>query len=164
MNLPTVHSDALAWEDVKLSGRYGIRRKRLAAHAGGRKLGCSLYELLPAKRSWPYHYHCANEEAYYVLAGRGTLRLDGGERALAAGDYVALPPGANTAHQMVNTGDMPLRYLAISTMIEPDITVYPESGKVGLVAGSAPGGAPSERTLHQILPIAAAVDYWRGED
>lgn len=29
--------------------------------AEGEQLGCSLYDLLPGIRSWPYHYHTANE-------------------------------------------------------------------------------------------------------
>lgn len=54
-----------------------LRRKQLGNAAGGEQLGCSLYEMPPGQESWPYHYHTANEEAMYVLAGRGTLRLAG---------------------------------------------------------------------------------------
>jgi uncharacterized cupin superfamily protein len=164
MDRPTVHANALEWEEVRSDARYGIRRKALGKLAGGQKLGCSLYELLPNRRSWPYHYHCANEEAYYVLEGQGALRLDNVERQIAAGDYVALPAGPHGGHQVINTSHAPLRYLAISTMIEPDIMVYPDSNKVNLVAGSAPGGDWSVRTLHKSLPLDGAVDYWKGEE
>jgi len=51
----------------------------------------SLHELPAGDRSWPYHYHTANEEALYVLDGTATLRLDGDEVPLSPGDYVALP-------------------------------------------------------------------------
>lgn len=138
-------------------------RRNLGRAAGGEKLGCSLVELEPGKRSWPYHYHLANEEALYVLEGRGELRL--GDRCipLVAGDYVALPCRPQGAHQTHNTGDTPLRYLCISTMIEPDIAVYPDSDKVGLFAGSAPGGPKDQRTLSTFLSRSATVGYWDGE-
>ncbi len=56
--------------------------------AGGKRLGCSLYELPPGKKSWPYHYHTGNEEAIFVLEGGG-----GDERTLESGDYAAFPVG-----------------------------------------------------------------------
>lgn len=137
-----------------------FRRVQLGALAGGEKLGCSLYELPPGKRSWPLHYHTANEEAFYVLSGEGTLRRgDGGGIPLSPGDYAACPVGEDGAHRVVNDGDQPLRYLCLSTMAEPDITVYPESGKYGLFAGSAPGGPKDERTLSTFVSDEE-VDYW----
>lgn len=49
-------------------------------------------------------------------------------------------------------------------MIEPDVTVYPDTGKVGLFAGAAPGGPKEKRTLHTYLRTEATVDYWEGEE
>jgi uncharacterized cupin superfamily protein len=158
-----VNADDLPWVDEARGERFGFRRRQLGAAAGGRMLGCSLYELPPGRCSWPYHYHLANEEAIYVLEGEGTLRLAGTERALRPGDYVALPPGEGSAHQVVNRSGAPLRYLCFSTMVEPEISVYPESGKIGVFAGSAPGGAKEARTFQGFYPRRAAVDYWFGE-
>jgi uncharacterized cupin superfamily protein len=158
-----IRSAALKWEKDSKGDRFGWRRKSLAAAAGGKKLGCSLYELPPGKRSWPYHYHCANEEAIYVLEGEGTLRLAGREHAIGAGDYVALPVGRDGAHQIVNASEKPLRYLCLSTMIEPEVAVYPDSGKVGLFAGSAPGGRREDRHLFVFLRSDPKLDYWDGE-
>ncbi|SEU36571.1 cupin domain-containing protein [Stigmatella erecta] len=84
-------------------------------------------------------YHLANEEAIYVLAGQGSLRLGEETLPLKAGDYVALPAGPGTAHQLFNEGPEPLRYLALSTMQAPDIVMYPDSRKVGVFGGAAPG-------------------------
>lgn len=126
-----------------------FRRKKLAAAAAEQRdgdeplapdLGCSLYELPPGKRSWPYHYHTGNAEAFYVLSGAGQLRSADGEHSLRAGDYVACPAGEEGAHRVVNDGDEPLRYLVFSTMQDPDVTVYPDSEKIGVFAGSPPGG------------------------
>lgn len=152
----------LDWDERERDG-YEIRRKQLGAAAGGENLGCSLYELPAGNRSWPYHYHTANEEALYVLAGTATLRLDGEEHDLQAGDYVALSTGENSAHQVVNDGEEPIRYLAISEMNEPEVMGYPDSEKVGVIAGGAPGGDSSERSISAFFPEEAAVDYWDEE-
>ena len=139
-----------------------MRRKELSNATDAEQLGCSLYELEPGTRSWPYHYHTANEEAIFVLRGEGTIRLDDGEKSLEVGDYVALPADESGGHQVVNDGDEPLRYLAVSTMAEPDVTVYPEMEKLGVFVGSAPGGR-DERSVHGYYPIDGDVGYWEEE-
>jgi len=159
-----IHEESLKWTEQSHGRTYRLRRKQLGAAAGGRKLGCSLYEVFPGCRSWPYHYHCANEEAIYVLEGTGTLRIGGKEVGISKGDYIALSASPEGAHQVINTSDKPLRYLCFSTMVEPDVVVYPDTGKVGLLAGAAPGGPKELRTLNMFLRTDANVDYWEGEE
>jgi uncharacterized cupin superfamily protein len=161
---PRVVSGEVPWVEQSRGERFGHRRKQLGAVSGGQKLGCSLYEVPSGRRSWPYHYHLANEEAVYVLEGSGTLRLGGREVGISRGDYVALPAGEEVAHQIINTSDGMLRYLCFSTMEEPDVVVYPDSNKVGIFAGSAPGGPKEERILHKYLRGDAEVGYYDGED
>ncbi|KAB1186560.1 MULTISPECIES: cupin domain-containing protein [Haloferax] len=155
----------LDWADAERGSRFAFRRKQLGSAAGGRELGCSLYEVPPGKRPWPTHYHEGNEEALYVLSGSGTLHTrDGADNLeLRPDTYVALPAGADYVRQVENDGDAPLRYLALSTMNHPDVSVYPDSDKVGVFCGSAPGGKSSDRTLHEYFPRDAAVGYWDGE-
>jgi len=136
----------------------GMRRKHLGERGDGEKLGCSLYELPAGEASWPYHYHAANEEALYVLAGEGTLRADGGEHALSKGDYVSLPTGESGGHRVVNDSEGTLRYLAVSTMEEPDVTIYPDADTFGVYVGSPPGGR-EERTFEGYYRIADDVPY-----
>ncbi|WP_134670640.1 cupin domain-containing protein [Halorussus marinus] len=156
-----INAERMDWTRFE-AGDAEFRRKQLGEAAGGDQLGCSLYELPAGKRSWPYHYHTRNEEALYVLAGDGRLRLDDESLALAAGDYVALPADERGAHRVVNDGDEPLRYLAVSTMDDPEVTVYPDSEKLGVFVGSPPGGS-DDRRLHGYYPTDADVDYWAGE-
>jgi len=157
-----VNESELDWETTERE-ETRFRRKRLGQRAGGEKVGCSLYELPPGASSWPYHYHEGNEEALYVLAGTGRLRTPDGEEPLCPGDYVALPAGEAGGHRVVNDrDDEPLRYLAVSTMEQPDVTVYPDSEKIGVFAGSPPGGS-GERTVSGFFPRDAAVDYWEDE-
>jgi uncharacterized cupin superfamily protein len=144
--------------------RYGFERRALGAATGGKGLGCSHMVVPPGRSAWPRHWHASNDEALFVLKGAGTLSIGEARVALRPGDYVALPPGPDSAHLLTNDGPGPLEYLALSTMIPTDMTIYPASGKVGLFAGSAPGGPKEARFLDGFLRLDARVDYWEGED
>ncbi|QZP36640.1 cupin domain-containing protein [Halobaculum magnesiiphilum] len=158
-----VNADDLDWEETDRGEGVGWRRKRLAAGGGGDDLGCSLYELPAGKRAWPFHYHAGNAEALYVLSGEGTLRHADGTTPLRSGDYVALPSGEDGAHRVINDSDGALRYLMVSTMRDPEVLVYPDSDKVGAMAGAAPGGE-GERDVDAYFRRGDAVDYWDGEE
>ncbi len=136
-----------------------FRRKRLSKSLDGEKLGCSLYELPAGERSWPYHYHTANEEALFVLDGTGQIRTPDGTTPLESGDYLQFPADEDGAHRVINDSDGLLRYLAISTMEEPDVTVYPDKEMFGVYCGSPPG-SDDERTFEGYYPIDAETDYW----
>ena len=162
---PNVVSEGdLRWNEQSHGEKFGYRRKALGSAAHSEKLGCSLYEVPPGRRAWPHHYHLANEEAIYVLKGSGSLRIGGEEIWISEGDYVALPARAEGAHQLVNSSEAVLRYLCFSTMVEPDVMVYPDSGKVGIFGGAAPGGPKEERTFSKFLRGDAEVGYYDGEE
>jgi uncharacterized cupin superfamily protein len=166
LDTPTnvVNQDKVPWAEAGHGARFHCLRKQLSAFAGSQRIGCSLYEVAPGKSAWPAHYHTANEEAIYILDGAGTLRLGNRDLAVARGDYIALLPVAEAAHRLINTSSQPLRYLCISTMIEPEVTVYPDSNKIGVFIGAAPGGPKEKRTLAKSLRADAEVDYWEDED
>lgn len=153
-----VNESDLEWTDYE-DGDATFRRKQLGEAAEGEEIGCSLYELPPGGRAWPYHYHTANEEAIYVLAGTGTLRLDGESYSLNEGDYAAFPADESGGHRVVNDSDGPLRYLTLSTMAEPDVTIYPEMNKLGVYVG-APPGSRDERSHQGYYDLDETVDYW----
>lgn len=159
-----VNENEVEWEDDSHGEQFAYRRKALALVANGEQLGCSLYEVSPGKRPFPYHYHTANEEAIFVLSGSGALRTQRETLEITMGDYVALPAGESGARQVINSSDEPLRYLCVSTMTEPEIVGYPDSRKVGLFAGSAPFGSPDRRTLTKFLPEGPILEYWDGEE
>lgn len=145
-------------------GDHEFHRAQLGAQAGGEQLGCSLYEIPPGKEAWPYHFHTGNEEAIYVLAGEGVLRTPDGETTVEPGDYAAFVAGEDGAHAIRNDGEETLRYLAISTMNDPDVSKYPDSGKIGVFAGAPPGGDSSERVASGYFEEDETVDYWKGEE
>lgn len=156
-----VNEADLEWRETERE-RTHFRRKKLAATAGVDDLGASLYELPPGGSSWPYHYHAGNAEAIYVFDGAGTLRTPDGETRVEPGDYCAFPAAPAGAHRLHNDGDEPLRYLAVSTMQDPDVTVYPDSEKIGVYAGSPPGGE-AEREVSGYYRRDDDVDYWTDE-
>ncbi|HEX7435795.1 MAG TPA: cupin domain-containing protein, partial [Caldimonas sp.] len=102
---------------------------RLARGTAATKLGMSIDIVAPGMRSCPYHSHYAQEEAFVILEGSGTLRVAGEMLALKAGDTVFIPSGPAYPHQIINTSDAPLKYLSISTKDSPEVVEYPDSGK-----------------------------------
>ena len=126
---------------------------------GGEKLGGSIYVLSPGQKSFPYHYHHANEEMLLVLEGHVTVRTPDGEEVAGPGDAKIFNVGPSGAHQVINHTDEPARILVMSTMEHPEVAEYPDSGHVGVVVGRAPGaGGDSSR----FIDGAAEVEYWKG--
>jgi uncharacterized cupin superfamily protein len=159
-----LNHESLDWtRESSADGSAVFFRKKLGATTGARALGCTINRIPAGQGSWPCHYHTANEEAVYVLQGSGRLRVGNREFPIAAGDYAALPVGEQSAHQIANDSDEDLVFLCLSTMVEPDVVVYPDSGKVGVFVGTAPGGPPEDSKLKKFFPADANVDYWEGE-
>lgn len=157
-----VNVEALDWVDGGNGVRFESSRKSFTHATNGEKLGCSLFRVPPGKAAFPAHLHYGNEEAIYILAGEGTLRLGNQRHPVGPGDYIALPPG-RVAHQLLNSGAGPLEYLCFSTMIQPEVVEYPDSGKVGAIAGAAPGGDQTGRNVYGFYNRDSAVDYYEGE-
>jgi uncharacterized cupin superfamily protein len=80
-----VNESKSKWGEQSHGESFGYRRKILGTAAHGEKIGCSLYEVSPGRKTWPYHYHLANEEAIYILEGSGTLRIGRREVTLSGG-------------------------------------------------------------------------------
>lgn len=164
MKKPILNVDDLQFEEHAHGTSFAARVAPIAKHLGARKLGARMVILPPGKKAWPIHNHHANEEMFFVLAGEGTLRYGTERFPLRSGDVVVTPTGGpETAHQIVNTSDAALRYMAISTMLDPDVMEYPDSGKFAAVAGSPPGGSRQERRFNAMVKDAARTDYWEDE-
>ena len=136
----------------------------VAGPLGAKRLGARYIEVPPGKKAWPYHCHHANDELFIILGGRGRLRHGGRDYSVVVGDAIVCPAGgAETAHQLIAEGDEPLRYLAVSSMHEPDVLEYPDSGKMTVFAGSAPGGDKAARRVNITVRADSRIDYWQDE-
>jgi uncharacterized cupin superfamily protein len=133
-------------------------RARIGRQAGSERLGLSLWELPPGEAAYPYHYHLAEEELVLVLDGRPSLRTPQGWRELGEGEVVAFPRGEQGGHQLVNRSAEAVRFLAFSTSGEPDVVLYPDSGKLGAFERR-----PDGEGLRAMFRLQDTVAYHDGE-
>lgn len=138
---------------------YDSMSARLGQGTAASKLGISVDTVAPGKRSCPYHFHHAQEEAFIVLSGEGTLRVAGEMVPIKTGDTVFIPAGPEYPHQIINTSKAPLEYLSISTKESPEVVEYPDSGKY-LASASRGGKAHGFSRMHREKDD---LDYWDGE-
>jgi uncharacterized cupin superfamily protein len=111
---------------------------RLGDALGATMWGATVYELAPGDRS-PYHWHYGEEEWLVVLEGAPTLRTPEGDHVLRPWDVAVFPRGEAGAHQVRNDSEQPVRLVFFSTVSDPEVCVYPDDGKVGVVAGWSRG-------------------------
>lgn len=162
---PIINLDEVILSDHQHGEKYQAKFASLAPLIGAQKLGARLCILPPGKAAWPFHAHMVNEEMVVVLSGTGCLRLGTENHALKAGDVVSLLPGpVDSAHQIINDSEGELRYLAFSTMLHPEVCHYPDSGKFGVLVGSAPGSKTGTREFEFFGYASDHKDYWHGED
>lgn len=144
--------------DPATAARFEASTARLSSGLGLTKLGCNVTVVPAGKVAYPFHSHRANDELFLILSGTGELRLGAARHAVVEGDLIGCPAGdAGTAHQLINTGESELRYLAVSSSIEPEVCEYPDSRKVGAYCGKGDDG------FYHLTRSADAVDYWAGE-
>jgi uncharacterized cupin superfamily protein len=145
------------FDELREHDGYRARRARISRQAGAERLGLSLWELGPGQAAYPYHFHYTEEELLLVLGGRPSLRTPAGRRLLEEGEVVSFRRGEAGAHQLLNTTERTVRFLSFSTSGEPDVVVYPDSGKLGAFERLAEGGG-----LHALFRLADEVDYYDG--
>ena len=88
----------------------GSEIRELLAHRNSCIRNQTLAEarLLPGASTTP-HRHVNTEEIYYILEGRGLMRVGREAGEVGPGDAIAIPAG--TSHQIANTGGAVLRFL-----------------------------------------------------
>lgn len=155
--MPNIHRPT--FEEGERPKGFRSRRARLGYELGTELIGASLWELPAGEAAYPYHFHYSDEEMVIVLSGRPSLRTPEGIRELDEGEVLSFPVGEDGAHQILNRGEEPASFLAISSSGRPDVVVYPDSGKVGVGERLPKGGGLREFFLQD-----KAVDYWTGEN
>jgi len=159
---PIINIEDLEYAEFGKGDKFHARRASVSTRIGAEKLGYAVIRLLPGKRAWPYHAHYVIEEAFFVLEGKGTLRHAGEDYPLRKGDFVSSPADPEQPHQIINTSDGELVYIALSTMDHTDVFLYPDSGKYGAWHGKT----TDPRDPGSFIVFArkdTAVDYWDGE-
>jgi uncharacterized cupin superfamily protein len=106
------------------------------------------------------HCHSAEEEAFVLLEGDGTLELWPSPRArsfgterethpIRAGHVIVCPPGTRVAH-LIKAGANGMTCLVYGTREQNDICYYPRSNKIGFRGVG-------------VLGRIESLDYWDGE-
>ena len=156
---PVLNLVEVAFDDVEENGIYTSSRGRIGVHIGARNLGYNLTVLPPGKVQCPFHSHHGEEEMFLILEGEGELRFGDARYPIRRHDVIACPTGGpEVAHQIVNTGTVPMRYLALSTVARLDACEYPDSGKVSIVTGIG-----TETGLRKMFRTEASVGYYDRE-
>ncbi|MDD2869531.1 cupin domain-containing protein [Neomegalonema sp.] len=144
--------------------KFDIERARLGPLIGAKQIGCGYAVVPPGKRGFPFHNHHVNEELFVILEGEGVYRYGSTEYPVRAGDVCAAPAGgAETAHQLINTGAGPLAYLMISTSHDAEILEYPDSGKFIAAHRHGAGGGYASAPFKVAGRRGDWIDYWDGE-
>jgi mannose-6-phosphate isomerase-like protein (cupin superfamily) len=65
-----------------------------------------------AGRCSPAHYHRCTEELYYIVEGRGRMRLGSEIREVGPGDTICIRP--NVVHAIENVTSAPLRFVCVT--------------------------------------------------
>ena len=162
MSKPIINLENLDFEEFGKGDDFNAARAPVSTRIGAEKLGYAVVRLKPGKRAWPYHSHYVIEEFFYVISGEGTLRHADEEYPIRSGDFICSPADPDQPHQIINTSNEDLTYIALSTNDHTDIFLYPDSGKYGAYHSKT----RNPRDPGSFIVFArkdTAVDYWDGE-
>lgn len=133
---------------------YEYYKRELVPKYSSGQCAISVYEIPPGQSAYPYHYHVKNEEAFYILQGKGSLKTPNGEEIVSAGDFLFFPACEGGAHKLTNTSETELLvYLDFDTTNKIDVAFYPDSGKIGVWG----------KGINKLYRVEDEVGYYSGE-
>ncbi|MCD4783675.1 MAG: cupin domain-containing protein [Candidatus Eremiobacteraeota bacterium] len=94
--------------------------------AGAENIFVNIDYIKHGGKSKKYHSHTKQEEFFFIMKGKGILRLNEKEISVREGDFVAKPAGKGIAHQFINNGKDILQIMDFGLREEDDIESYPD--------------------------------------
>ena len=95
---------------VDMEGAQSVKMRMLAGFdEGATNFHMRHFEVAPGGVT-PHHKHDYEHELV-ILKGSGVAKSEQGDRPIAAGDMLYVPP--NEMHQFKNTGDVPLEFICL---------------------------------------------------
>ncbi len=163
---PVLNIDDVELMDFGNGGKFAAKLGRFGPALGAKNLGCMLTIVPPGKRAFPHHAHLTDDEMMFILEGQADYRFGEETYPVKAGDVLGAPPGgAEVAHQLINTGDTDLKYLAFSTNGNSMAVVYPDSNKFMVAADIPDDGMPFNAKFRHLGTIGEGVaEYFDGEE
>ena len=127
-----VNWNELPVEDYRTGEHFGGTEVRLTPSMPQAKghIGAVKVTLPPGRTYAPFHWHVHEDELFIVLSGAGLLRYGDRLVDLTAGDCISCPRNSGEGHQIANTSDQDLVYIAIGENRPDEVCVYPDSEKV----------------------------------
>jgi uncharacterized cupin superfamily protein len=110
--------------------------RTLGTLVGLERIGVHLVRLVPGRESTQFHYHDADEEFLYVLAGRGIAEIGDHTYEVGPGDFMGFP-APSEGHSLRNPFDEDLVYLMVGERNANDVVHYPRIRRSML---KGPGG------------------------
>jgi uncharacterized cupin superfamily protein len=104
----------------------GRVRQALGDAGGLTQFGVNRLQLPPGAWSSQRHWHSAEDEFMYVVAGEVVLVTDEGEQVLRAGDCAAFPANSPNGHHLINKGDAMAIVLEVGGRVATDRAEYPD--------------------------------------
>ena len=123
------------------------QRKRLGDAAGLTQYGVNLLRLPPGAWSSQRHWHVAQDEFIYVLAGEVTLVTDDGAEVLRVGDCGGFKANDPNGHCLQNRSAQDAEILEVGTRLADDMAFYSD---IDMVAPA--GGKPAPYTHRDGVP------------
>ncbi|CDP51198.1 Auxin-binding protein, putative [Devosia sp. DBB001] len=156
-----INLDKLPLKSENKGTRFANEYAEIGTALGLKALGANYLVVPPGKTSMPFHRHHTSDEMFFILSGEGEYRFGDDRIPVRAGDCLGAP-AAGAAHQLINTGSEPLRYLAVSNNTNAEVIEYPDSGRVRVDVGLS-GFHRYDGTFKEggrLTPLG----YWEGED
>lgn len=137
---PVVTPAVLPLKRRDLEPGLGADETNVSRQLGLTHLGASYFEVKPGEAAFPFHVHYLEDEMIVILEGQGAYRFGSETYEVKQGDVLSAPAGrAEMAHQLINSGSVPLKYICISSASETNVVELPEKG-VLRVSSRKPGG------------------------
>ncbi|MEF3046342.1 cupin domain-containing protein [Pseudotabrizicola sp. L79] len=109
----------------------GPYRAHLLSDTGGlTQFGAFIEILPPGSRSALKHWHAAEDELIYMLAGVVTLCEGDSQTVMRAGDTATFKAGTPIGHCLENHSTAEARYLVVGTRAASDVVTYPDHDRV----------------------------------
>jgi uncharacterized cupin superfamily protein len=94
--------DEVPFLDRSEGEKFECRMAPVGLRIDSRMLGFNVTAIPPGKRAFPYHAHRGKEEMFFILEGEGSIRIAGETHRIRQGDFISLPRGPESAHQILN--------------------------------------------------------------
>src|SRR5205814_1796402 len=84
--------------------KFGGVYRKLGEFGRRERIGVHLEEIPPGKWNSTFHWHTHEEEHFWILEGKGDIRIGRRRVKIRGGDYVVFPRNGRAGHAIQNTG------------------------------------------------------------